>query len=87
MSKFWDSFVKRAEPRQEVPEKAGGTFDVFVRELTKEAFYYSWSPTGKIDGRVPAPGVDASWLGKVATVEGVKDRRKLLKAKFLRLGK
>jgi len=62
MSHFWDAFAKKP-PVQESPDPFWKTFEkkahheVYVSRIYKEAgdrggFYYSWSPGGKIEGRV-----------------------------------
>lgn len=72
---FWQSFIKHAEDRHYV----------FVRKVASEgSFYYSWTPTGKIIGRIAVEGQvkeamlkdPESFLGRVAQVKSAGRNKK-----------
>lgn len=86
MSDFWNSFVKRASsspiPRQ---RDRSDSYSVFVRQLVKEGgFYYSWTPSGKIVGRVSVDGQTkvameknpAAYIGRMAKVSAAARNKK-----------
>lgn len=79
MSNFWQSFTKQARERHYV----------FVRKIASEgSFYYSWTPAGKIVGRIAVEGQvkeamlkdPGNFLGKVAevTCDG-RNKKRLVK--------